>query len=408
MRFPLLYRVEQEFSDNSLDDIEGSVAREVEHAIPRIYGDRVAVAVGSRGIAHLSLVVRITVDVLRSYGKAPFIVPAMGTHGGGTLQGQRQVLESLGITEGTIGAPIICSISTLKLGETSEGYILYFDESAIKADGILLVNRVKPHTSFHGNVESGLCKMLVIGLGNAPGAEYVHSQGYALFPRLIPGLAREILYRTKVVGGLALIENGNGELGHVEFIGKENLVEREGQLLSMARASMPSLPFRDLDVLVIHEIGKCYSGTGMDTNIIGRYGIEGMEDPKEPSIRRIVALRLAEASDGNATGVGLADVITRRLFEDIDFHKTYKNVMATRCLKRGMIPIIARSDLDAISMAMALEKGEASSIAIIRNTLELGEVYVSENMLPQLPKVCGIIGQVPMVFDEEGTLISPK
>ncbi len=269
--------------------------------------------IGSRGIAHIKLSIRTVVEVL----------------------------SSLGITESEIDAPIICTSETVELGRTPGGYIFHFNQKALQVDALLLVNRVKPYTSSHGEIKSGLYKMAVIGLGNAMGAKCMHSYGYGFFPRLIPGMAREISERTKIIGGIALVENDSGDLKHVEFLSKEVLIKREKELLKMARDSMPRLPFKDIDILIIKEMGKCYSGTGMDTNVIGRYGIEGVEDPKEPKIKRIVVLKLADSSHGNATGIGLADIITKRVFEGIDCEKTYKNVMAIRCLRRGMIPLIA-------------------------------------------------------------------
>jgi len=340
----------------------------------------VAIAVGSRGIAQLDSMVKATVDFLKANGNSPFIVPAMGSHGGATAEGQAQVLASYGITPETMGCPVISSMDTHRLQEHPGAPAVFIDLAAWKADGIVLINRVKPHTDFHGRWESGLVKMAVIGLGKKNQASEVHRHGVRGLRELIPDAFQQILGTGKLWAGLAVVENAYDETAHVEVLPAGRFSSRESELLELARGNMPRLPFDDLDVLIVDRVGKDISGSGMDTNIIGRIRISGEVEPEAPRIRSIMVSRLTEATHGNATGLGLADVITQGLFDEIDFVTTYANIVTSGFLERGKIPVVAKNDREALEIALRAAvpfSSETATIIRIRDTLHCHEMMVS-------------------------------
>ena len=311
----------------------------------------------------------------------------MGSHGGATSEGQRKLLAHLGITEETIGAPILTDMDVVELGRTPSGLIAYCDRNAAECDGILVINRVKPHTGFAEPFGSGLLKMLAVGLGKVPGAAQIHRQGPAQMAQAIEDIARVFIDSGKVIGGLAIIENAYDETAEIVAVRPEEMIERERELFQRAKAMMPRLPVEDIDVLIIDEIGKNYSGSGMDVNVIGRWRLPGMPEPSSPRVQRIVALRLSPESDGNAQGVGLADFVTRRLVDAMDPVNTYMNTITSTFLQRGFIPITMPTDRGAIAAALAsLALPDASYARIVRipNTLHLDRLWVSEPLLPEL------------------------
>ncbi|MCL6637863.1 MAG: nickel-dependent lactate racemase, partial [Alicyclobacillus sp.] len=306
---PWVLPVRQRFDRERIRSVEAAVAEAVAAAAVagRIRaGSKVALAVGSRGIAQLPALVRATVGVLRRYGAEPFVVPAMGSHGGATAEGQAALLARLGVSEQTVGAPVRSSMEVVEVGVASDGLPLYTDALAAQADGIVLLNRIKPHTSFRGPVESGLLKMLVIGLGKQKGAEMAHIFGFPDLSRRIQDRAAHLLTRLPVWFGVGVIENAYDELARIVVLPAERLLVEEPVLLEEARRRMARILLPDLDVLVVDEAGKDISGVGMDPNVTGRYPTEGIEPGLR--IRRIVVLRLTEKTDGNAAGLGLADV----------------------------------------------------------------------------------------------------
>ena len=387
------HRVIQRFARPRLHDLAGAVHTQLQR--PDIAAGldslgTVAVAVGSRGIAHLADIVTALVAGLRSRGLEVFVVPAMGSHGGGTAAGQQGVLAHLGITERTVGAPIRSGMEVAEIGSVASPHghdvPVFMDAMAWSgADAVIPVNRIKPHTGFRGPVESGLCKMLAIGLGNHTGARRLHGEGYGVFDRLILDAGRAIIATGHVAFGMAIVENAYGEVSVIEAVPADRIVESEQHLLEDARRLMPRLLMPEVDVLVVEEFGKDISGVGMDANVTGR-GETGGALPKfdGPSIGRIVVLGLTEATGGNAHGIGLADLITQRAFDQIDRTATWVNSLTAGSLACGHIPIALPTEDQAISAATHALAGvapEAARIVRIKNTLHLTEIAVSDTLL---------------------------
>ena len=378
-------RVRQRFAADKLDDVAGALRAELAASGVSVKrGARIAIAVGSRGVANLPLIVRETVAWVKAQGGQPFLVPAMGSHGGATADGQRAVLEGYGITEAAVGAPIVSAMDVVELPRGEVEVPVYFDKQAAAADGVIAINRIKPHTSFRGPYESGLMKMLAVGLGKQAGTQAIHQLGVAGLRDTMPRVARQILRQGKILLGVGIVENGFDETMLVRAIPGAQIPDKEPELLARATDAMASLPVEELDVLIVDEIGKNISGTGVDTNIIGRLKIYGQPEPETPRIRIIVVRDLSAASHGNAYGVGLADIITRRLFSKIDFPATYANIVATGFVERGKVPLIAETDRDALTIALrGCEPRDPSQARIIRirNTLHLDEIHVSPAVL---------------------------
>ncbi|MBU1493770.1 MAG: DUF362 domain-containing protein [Actinobacteria bacterium] len=388
---PPLLRVRQTFPRPRLEDPVAAVSAEMARpgVAATLDGKRsMAIAVGSRGIAGIDRIVAALVGSLREKGIDPFIVPSMGSHGGATAEGQQAVLAHLGITEESAGAPIRSSMATTRIGSVASPHghqvPLFMDSLALEADGVIPVNRVKPHTGFKAPIESGLCKMLAIGLGKHDGAGTLHREGYGVFDRLILEAGRAIIDHGHVPFGVAIVENAYDETAVVEAIPAPRIVTREQELLEDARRLMPRLLADRIDVLVVERFGKDVSGIGMDANITGR-GELGTALPgfDGPDIARIVVLDLTEATGGNAHGIGLADVVTRRLYDRLDLRSTWVNSVTSGSLACGRIPPALDTDDEAIMAAASAVPGVApgdARIVRIRDTLSLTEIAVSENL----------------------------
>lgn len=396
-----------------MEDIDTEIAHQlskVELSKQVKPGMRIAITAGSRGIANIAVIIRACANELKKLGAQPFIIPTMGSHGGATAEGQVEVLHSLGITEEFCGAPILSSMEVVQVGKTPEGMPVHIDKNAWEADGILLMGRVKVHTDFKSpiGIESGLMKMAAIGLGKHKQALLIHSYGVHGIRDIMPEVAKVLLEKTKILSGVAIIENAFEQTAILEAIPTASIPQREKELLAESAALMPKLPVEDIDVLVVDEIGKNYSGTGMDTNIIGRIRILGVQEPTAPKIKYIVASNVSEESHGNALGIGLADLTTRRLFDQVDHQKMNENVITSTFLHRAMIPIVLENDRDAIEAAMRANWGiepEKTRFIRIPNTLHLEYMYVSEALLPEITGLDHIelIGEPEeMVFDENG------
>ena len=409
-----LFTVRQKFGTPAngagCSDIEATVARETRRSeLEKLRpGARIAIAAGSRGIANIDRIVRAAVECIRAAGGKPFIVPAMGSHGGATAEGQTRVLAGYGITEETVGAPIVSSMETVRIPAAGLDNKVFMDRAAYEADGIVLVNRIKPHTDFHGSYESGLVKMAVIGLGKHAGAVELHSFGASGLRELIPLTFRTIAETGKIMLGLAVVENACDETAHIEAVPGKRILEREPALLDLARRNMPRLPAEDIDVLIVDRMGKEISGVGMDTTIIGRIRIRGQEEPASPRIKVITVSGLTSHSYGNAIGIGLADVITRRLFDAIDFNAMYVNARTSRFLERAKVPFVAESDEDAFAVARSacgrIVPG-AERIVRIRDTLYLAEVQVSEAIYNEIKDKVELVKKAEEIFDGKGNLI---
>ena len=388
MDLPSQTRVRQRFDSTHIDDVEGEVHRQlVASGVTIRPGASIAIATGSRGIDHIAVIVRCVVRWVQGQGGEPFIVPAMGSHGGATAEGQRRVIEGYGVTGAYCGAPIRSSMEVVQLPQGDVPVPVYLDRHASEADGVIVVNRVKPHTSFHGRYESGLAKMISIGLGKHAQALAIHDLGVRGLREVMPRVARAILATGKVLLGVGIVENAYDRTMVVRAIPASGIMEEEPLLLDLARRHMPRLPVEDIDILVVDEMGKDISGVGMDTSVIGRLKIRGQSEPETPRIKMIFVRGLSGGSHGNAVGIGLADVTTRRLFEKIDFRATYENVITTTFLERGKIPIVAETDRQAMEIAVrgcGLVSAEHARIVRIRNTLHLEDLLVSPAVLKDL------------------------
>ncbi len=348
-------------------------------------GDRVAITAGSRGITGLPLVLKTIASEIRKAGGEPFLFPAMGSHGGATAEGQRDMLAGMGITEETVGAPIRASMETVEIGVSSNGFPVHLDRFAAEADGIVVVNRIKPHVAFRGPCESGLMKMIVIGMGKQKGADTCHELGFGTMAENLQTMGRVTLAKAKVLCGVALLENAYHETARVEVLPGDEIPVREPALLEEAWRLYPRLYFDRLDVLIIDEIGKDISGTGFDTNVVGRYHTPYVSGG--PTITRIACLDITARSHGNANGLGILDFTTRRAFDKFDFDNTYPNSLTSTVPTSVKIPMVLKSDRQAIQAAIKtcniLKKAEVR-LARIRNTVALDEIAVSENLLAEV------------------------
>lgn len=408
MDLPPLVRVRQKLADDRIEDIAGEVRRQLAAAdLPgRLSGRRrVAVTAGSRGIANTPLILATVVQEVRAAGGDPFIVPAMGSHGGATAEGQRGVLEEYGVTESSVGCPIVSEMEPVQIGSTPLGVAVYMDRNAWSADAVIVAGRVKPHTSFRAPVESGLCKMVAVGLGKQRGAEAMHQAG--LGP-VIEEAARVSLGTGKIVLGLAIVENAYEQTCLIEAVPPERIPQRDRELLVYASRLLPRVPFDPLDLLIVDWMGKNLSGSGMDYNIIGLWRrIEGVE--RRPLFKHIAVLNLSPESGGNAIGVGAADFTTRRLFDAIDLPKTYMNALTANAPHTAKIPIIMANDREAISVALrAANPAGEPRVVRIHSTLHLAEYRISPALLDEArsrPEL-EILGEAePMHFDEAGNLV---
>ena len=373
-------------------------------------GMRIAITAGSRGIYKIPLILRTVVDEIKACGAEPFVIPAMGSHGGATAEGQVEFLRGLGITEESMDAPILATMDVVEIGSTSGGLPVFLDVHAAKADGIIVVGRVKPHTDFRGPIESGLHKMIAIGLGKHKQALAIHTYGIRGLRELVPQVAQVTLNKAPILCGLALLENGYDETAHIEAVLPVDFAVREPELLRIAHQMLPKLPVNELDLLIVGEIGKNFSGTGMDTNIIGRVKIYGEPEFSNPKIQYIVALRLSEAAHGNALGIGLADFTTERGMHGIDYPVMRENVVTSSFIDRGKIPMAFPNDQASIAAAQRClwqENPRSARMMYIPNTLEISKIAVSESLLPMLSTQPGIEVLTPLqelAFDQEGNL----
>lgn len=398
-RIPPLATVRRRLPSGQPVDIDAALTAEWERLkrADAVRGKRIAIGIGSRGVAEIPKIARRLAALVRESGGEPFIVPAMGSHGGATPEGQIEVLAGLGVTEDSAGCPIRATMETVILGETVDGFPLHFDRNAAEADGLIIANRVKIHTDFHGPHESGLLKMLAIGLGKENGAARIHSFGVHGLRNIMPEVARALLPKINLVAGVATVEDGYHRPVIIEMLTPALLAQGEQRLLDECRRLMPRLPVDDIDVLIVDLMGKDISGAGMDTNIIGRWRIAGEPEPETPRVKALVVLDLTESSHGNATGVGLADFTTRRLLDKIDFPIFTKNIFTSGFPLRGYIPLVYETDEAAIEAALAHvfranpDGRGAARVIRIRSTLDLDEIQVSPSLLDEVRASPGFV-----------------
>jgi hypothetical protein len=412
--FPPLLLVRQNVDAPRVPDVARATAMALEVLRARISpGMTVAITAGSRGIHDKPAVVRAAGQWLRSAGAQPFVVPAMGSHGGATAEGQLGVLAELGMTEASLGMPIRSTMETVDLGQVPDGPTAYLDRNAAAADAILVVNRVKAHTDFKDDVESGLAKITAIGLGKQGGAAGIHLYGPANLGTWIPRVARRIIDTGKVLGGIAIIENAYHRAAAIEFVEPHDIGGAgEVRLLRQAKNLMATLPFERIDVAVVDVMGKNKSGSGIDTNVIGRMMIRGSAEFERPQITNIVVLDISDESHGNAVGLGLADFIPFRVLEKLDLRSTYINAMTSGLggPQRAQIPIALSTDRDAIAAAI-LTCGRAdlehARVVRVRDTLDLSELLVSESLRGEVeanPRLEIVGGPAVMSFDDDGRI----
>lgn len=414
IQIPQMVLVRQRFPRPVLKDVAGAVRAELgrPEILGRIKsGDRVAITAGSRGIANIALILREVAVSLKAAGAEPFIVPTMGSHGGATAAGQREVLRGLGICEETVGVPILATMEVVLVGVSAGGIPVYFDRYAALADATVVVGRVKPHTSFRGAYESGLAKMIVVGLGKQRGADVCHATGPGNMSRRIEDIALTAIEKTNVLFAVGIMENAYDETSRIVALPREEIMAKEPGLLQEARANLPQILLSKYDVLIVDEIGKNISGLGMDTNVINRYPTSAIVC--QPSVQRIAVLDITDETQGNVHGLGLADVCSQRLFAKIDFAGTYPNPLTARAPESSRIPMVMPNDLLAIKAAIqTCHDVDYSKIRMIRikNTLKLDEILISEHLIERarLESRIEITGDPqPVVFADNGNLLSP-
>ena len=379
-------------------------------------GMRIAVGCGSRGLANYLTLAKATVDALKELGAKPFVVAAMGSHGGATSEGQRELLASYDIDEAHLGVPVVTDMDAVTIGTNSWGQPVWWDKNALAADGVVTVSRIKPHTDFRGKIESGIVKMLVIGLGKQRGADQVHSFDTRGLRDMIPESGKVILEKTPFLGGLATLENAKEETAHVEVVDRDDLYDREPVLLEQASKLMGRLPFKGMDVLVIGETGKNYSGAGMDPNVIGRMLVEATPEAEtnDPRIVRIAVLDVSPESHGNATGIGLADITTTRAIASIDMIPFRMNNFTARSLWRSKIPFSFDTDREVMERCLETcwqPEYDKVKFCVIPNTLEVAEVWVSAPLAADVqgdPHLEFVGDPIALPLDARGNLIQEK
>lgn len=409
--------VRQQLDDLEIGDVRSAIAAQFarEGVGARLKpGQRVAITAGSRGIDRIDEVLKAVVDEVRALGAQPFLVPAMGSHGGATAEGQLDLISHYGVTEEQMGCPILSSMETVELGYVENDVPVWIDRNAYQADAIIPVGRVKPHTDFRGPVESGLMKMIAIGLGKQHGANFFHHQGMGEFHHLIPAVANYTISRVNIPFGVAVIENGYGHLAQAEAVPAERIFEREQELLRIARERMGRLPGEQVDVLIIDRIGKDISGDGADPNVINRDvagSLPPTEEPVTPRIQRVIMRDLTDDTNGNATGIGMGDVVLRRLVDRMDPVPTYMNMITSKAPQGARIPLTVDNDRQAIYIALASclkIQPETSRIMRIQDTKHVETFWASEALLGDILGESGVTqtGELrEIAFDAAGMLV---
>lgn len=410
MQLPSIYLIKQTFGGDAIVDIPSAVSSELEklELSSRIRpGETVAVATGSRGIRGIDRIMRSVIDALKELGARPFIVPAMGSHGGGTAERQREVLAQYGITESSMGCDIRSSLDVTVVGSTDLDIDVVMDAHAAEADHIAVVNRIKPHTKLSGEIESGLLKMCLIGLGNQRGAQMYHRAfEKRSWMEILRTVVPVLLERSSLAFGVAIVQNASEGIGKLVALRPEDFLVAEPQLLREAREMMATLPLQDIDLLIVDEMGKEISGTGMDTNITGR------KEGSEMRVTRVFVRDLTEKTRGNAQGIGLADFTTRRLVDKIDFRELYLNSQTAYRTDTCKVPMTHDTDDEVLRVALDMDAAgpEDYRLVWIRNTLDLERIAVSKRCLEELRGREGVEvlkGPLSIAFDDEGNLVSP-
>ena len=408
---PPMYKIHYSIENSKVNNIEDELKKKlIDIKMMQILRrkQKIAITVGSRGIANGPIIVKTLIEELRKYVVSPFVIPAMGSHAGADAQNQKLMLENLGYTEKVLGVPIKSSMEVIKIGTTKSGLPVYIDKYAYESDGIILVNRIKPHTAFKGEIESGLLKMAVIGLGKQKGAEVCHELGFEHMSDRIKEIAHFSLNKLPILFGVGIIENGMHETYEIEVIPKNQIEEKEPELLKKAKYLLARIPFKKLDVLIIDNIGKDISGSGLDTNVVGRYhtgyGSGG------PTVTRISILNITDVSNGNGNGLGIADFTTERAYKKFDFAETYPNALTSNVPVSVKIPMVLPNDKTAIQAAIkTCLIWDKKSVRLVRisDTLSVEKMEVSESLKDEVtknPKLEIIKGPYTLEFNSNGNL----
>ena len=417
MQLQKLAHIRQNFPNRALPDVTAAAREQLENAdwaLAVAPGSRIAVGVGSRGITNIDVIAKAVVEFWKSRGVKPFLIPVMGSHGSASAEGQAEVLAHYGITEETMGAPVVSSLDVVPIGTTPEGIEVVMDRQAHEADGTMLLSRVKWHTDFEGKLESGLHKMMAIGLGKWAGAKRYHTYAMELgLEQMIRSVGKVMLATGKMLGGMAILEDAYHSTAEVAAVGAAGMVEQEEELLAKVKSWKPNIPVKEVDLLIVDEIGKNFSGAGMDTKIVNRSGRKGPNSwPNVPKIFRIIVRDLSPLSNGNAIGMGLADAITDRLFEKVDFEATWVNSLTASSPPAAFTPMHFPDDRTCFEKIVPtcgkLDLSEVT-IAWIRNSMDIGELMVSEGLLDEVranPEVEVLSAPMDLEFDETGNLLN--
>ncbi len=414
MTYPDMAVIKQTLYTSEISDITAEVSSTLSKLSTKTFpepGKTIAVAVGSRGINKIDSVVFHCIKFLQNKGLKPFLVPAMGSHGGATARGQQEVLEKLGISESTMGVPVYASMDVICLDNLTCGTKILMSRTALEADHIVVINRIKPHTKFNGNIESGLCKMLTIGLGKVEGASEFHRSAVKNSFSIIEEAAKTVLKKCHVLFGLALSEDGKGSLSAIEAVNASSIIDREKELLKAVYAKMPGIPFDPVDILIVDYIGKNISGIGMDSNVTGRHRDITGDFFKSPHVKRIFVRDLSPDSDGNGNGIGLADITTTRLVNALDLEKTYINALTAVSPEKAAIPVHFTTDrkaIDACAQALGKVSLQNARVVRIKDTASLEHLQISKSLKNEMkanPKLNRLTQWQPFQFDKNGNLM---
>lgn len=414
LKIPKMIKTKQIYNDSKIDDLPTTIITQMRNNISdksKYKGKRLCITAGSRGIPNIDLMIKTIIDELLIWGAEPFIVPAMGSHAGATAESQTQMLaEVFNITEETMGVPILSSMDTVEIGQLADGTHVHCDKNAYESDGIIILNKVKPHTHFRGKHESGLAKMMAIGLGKHKGAAAFHSKGFKTFPNRIPEVCNVFLEHAPIAFGVGMVQNAYDNISDLEIMESEDILEKDAELLVIAKEKMAKLKMDSVDILIIDEIGKNISGAGADPNVTGRSTEPGFSDILD--LKRLFVRGLTEETHHNASGLGIADITTRRVVNNIDFASTWTNIITAGAIEGACTPMYAENDRDALLLAMKSCVGENFDnlrIARIKNTLELEMIEISETMHKELSlrdDIEFISEPYDIEFDENGFIIN--
>ena len=414
IRLPRMMKIRQKYDAARIEDIGGWIISQMDRNLKnhdQYKGKRICITAGSRGIPDLDLIIRTIVAKLKEWGAEPFIIPAMGSHGGATAEGQRELIAGYGITEESVGAPVFSSMEVVEIGALADGTPVYCDKYAFESDGIVALNKVKPHTDFRGKYESGMAKMLAIGIAKHKGASLFHMKGFASFPDRIPQVCDVFLDKAPVAFGVGIVQNAYDEISEIEIMEKEFILEKDAELLEIAKSKIAKFKFPSIDVLIIDEIGKNVSGNGHDPNITARSNSPGFENMMK--IQKMFIRGLNEETHHNGCGLAMADITTRRCLNSVDFETTWVNVVTSTRLNGGVIPMYMENDYDALMVAIRTCTGvdfsfDKVKVARIKDTLHMEEIEVSESYYDEIvnnPEIDILSEPYDLKFDQDGFLL---